>query len=49
MENYHIFSMIRMGFILKKKKNMCSTYFKKKCSGKGMDVCLKIRFLALVQ
>ena len=47
MENYHIFSMIRMGFMIK--KHVQHVLKKKNAPGKELDLCLKIRFLALVQ
>lgn len=43
MENYHTFSAIKMGFIL---KHMCSMYFKNMLL-EELDICFKLGFLYL--
>ena len=47
MENYHIFYMIRMGFILKKKKTCAARTLKKNAPGKEWMFVLKLGFLHL--
>lgn len=44
MENYHIFSVIKMGFIL---KNMCSMYYKNVLLERSWTFVLKLDFLHL--